>query len=88
VGEEPTSDDRPAAQFFLIVTDHDQGFFSVEGPMTDDRPWKDAALNARNNHRRIMCGPTGPDRDKLAAEFQRSEKLGGVPPGSIVRPRQ
>jgi hypothetical protein len=25
------------ATFFLIVADHDQGFFSVEGPMTDDR---------------------------------------------------
>lgn len=38
--------------FFLIVADHDQGFFCVEGPMTD-RPWRDAAMNARNNQRRI-----------------------------------
>ena len=38
----------PASEpFFLIVADYDQGFFCVEGPMTDDRPWKDAALNAR-----------------------------------------
>jgi hypothetical protein len=29
--------------FFLIVADHDQGFFCVEGPMTDDRPWNTAA---------------------------------------------
>jgi hypothetical protein len=28
--------EKPAA-FFLIVADYDQGFFSVEGPMTDDR---------------------------------------------------
>jgi hypothetical protein len=32
--------------FFLIVADHDQGFFRVEGPMTDDRPWRDAAMIA------------------------------------------
>jgi hypothetical protein len=88
VGEPPTSDTELSGQFFLIIADRDQGFFSVEGPMTDDRPWKDAALNARNNQRRIMCGPAGPDRDKLAAEFHRTEKLRGVPPGSIVKPRQ
>jgi hypothetical protein len=52
--------------FFLIIADHDQGFFCVEGPMTDDRPWKDAAMNARNNQRRIECGPADPDRDALA----------------------
>ena len=74
--------------FFLIIADHDQGFFCVEGPMTNDRPWKDAAMNARNNERRIECGPAGPDRNALALEFQRAEKLAGVPPGSIVRPRQ
>jgi hypothetical protein len=28
------------------------------------------------------------DRNPLAADFQRAEKLAGVPPGSIVRPRQ
>ena len=27
----------PSMLFFLIIADHDQGFFSVEGPMTDRR---------------------------------------------------
>jgi hypothetical protein len=58
-----------AAPFFLIVADLDREFFCVEGPMTDNRPWRDAAKNARNNQRRIECGPTGPDRDALAAEY-------------------
>lgn len=80
---------EPSVQFFLIVADHDQGFFSVEGPMTDERPWQNAARHARDRlGSRIVCGPAGPDRDTLAAEFQRAEKLAGVPPGSIVRPRQ
>jgi hypothetical protein len=32
--------------FFLIVTDLDRSVFSVEGPMTDDRPWQAAVLPA------------------------------------------
>jgi hypothetical protein len=74
--------------FFLIIADHDQGLFAVEGPMTDDRRWQNAARHARDRRgRHIVCGPAGPDRNALAAEFQRAEKLAGVPPGSIVRPR-
>lgn len=61
--------------------------FAIEGPMTDDRPWKEAARHARNRQRRIVCGPTGTDRDALAAEYQRAHMLAGVPPGSIMRPR-
>jgi hypothetical protein len=87
VGKAPASD--AATSFFLIVADHDQGFFSVEGPMTDDQPWQNAARHARDQlDRRVVCGPAGPDRNALAAEFQRAEKLGGVPPGSILRPRR
>ena len=76
----------PATQpFYLIVADHTRGVFAVEGPMTDDRPWQAAARDARNNRHHVVCGPTGPDRDALAAEYRRAHKLAGVPPGSIVR---
>jgi hypothetical protein len=77
----------PAETFYLIVTDHYRGVFAVEGPMTDDRHWQDAAREARNHEYRITCGPAGPDRDALAAEYRRENKLAGVPPGSIVRQR-
>ena len=86
VGDMPASD--IGSTFFLIVADHDQGFFCVEGPMTDDQPWQNAARRARDDQRRIMCGPSGPDRDALAADYHRAHKLAGVPPGSILRPRQ
>jgi hypothetical protein len=66
------------APFFLIIADYDQGFFSVAGPMTDGEPWQDGAMDARNNGQRIMCGPAGPDRDALAADYQRAYKLAGV----------
>lgn len=80
--------DEPDRQpFFLIVTDHGRGVFAVEGPMVDDRPWQAAAREARNHQRKIACGPTGPNREALAAEHRREHKLAGVPPGSIVRPR-
>ena len=80
------ADDEHDRPFYLIVIDEDRGAFSVEGPMTDDRPWQSAARKARNHRHRIVCGPTGEDRDGLAAEFRRTHKLAGVPPGSIVRP--
>jgi hypothetical protein len=38
----------PSLPSYLIVTDHDRDFFAVEGPMTDDRPWNEAAAFARN----------------------------------------
>jgi hypothetical protein len=73
--------------FFLIVADLDEEFFSVEGPMTDDAPWNLAAGHARENGRGVQCGPRGPNRETLSANYQQTHKLRGVPPGSIVRPR-
>jgi hypothetical protein len=77
----------PTEPFYLVIVDRDRGFFSVEGPMTDERPWHAAGRHARDNDRSVVIGPTGPNRDALAAEYQRVSKLAGVPPGSIVRPR-
>ena len=48
------------APFFLIVADYDQGFFCVEGPMTDDRPWNDAARHARNQSAAHCVRPSRP----------------------------
>ena len=87
-GETAMSDADPTSPFYLVISDHDRGVFAVEGPMTDNRPWQAAARVARDHFQReIVCAPSGPDRDELAAEFQRTHRLGGAPPGSIVRPR-
>jgi hypothetical protein len=78
----------PHDAFFLIVADFDAGLFCIEGPMSDDALWHVAADRARQLlNRHVQCGPTGPDRDALASEFQRAHGFAGVPPGSIVRPR-
>jgi hypothetical protein len=79
------SDTPPPEPFYLIIADHHLGLFSVEG--SDDRQWASAVRRARDSGRRVASGPTGTDRDALAAEFQRTHRFGGVPPGSIVRPR-
>jgi len=79
---------EPAGPFFLIVADHDRRFFSIEGPMTDDRLWIAAARQVRDLERRqVTCGPRGTDRAALAAEFRGMENMAGVPPGSILRPK-
>ncbi len=82
------SSPHPPAPYFLIVADQDRRVFTVEGPMTDSGPWNLAAGLAREVGRRVLCGPTGPDRQALAAAYQQAHKLGGAPPGSIMRPRQ
>ena len=40
---------NPTEPFFLIIADYDRGMFSVEGPMTDDRPWNLAAGREQAN---------------------------------------
>jgi hypothetical protein len=74
-------DDRPTQPLFVILAYHDRGSFSVEGPMTNDRPWNAAARNARDHHRQVVCDPAGPDRAALAAEYREANKLAGAPPG-------
>jgi hypothetical protein len=78
----------PRQPFYLIVTDHDRRVFAVEGPITDSRPWDEAATFARSKQRHVDCGPTGPNRDELAAGYRDANRLlAGVPPGTIIRPR-
>jgi hypothetical protein len=74
--------------FFLIVADHRLRVFSVEGPMTDDRPWQLAALRAREQGLHIVCGPAGWDSTALIPEFPDARKMVRVQPGSIVRPNR
>ncbi len=82
----PHAEAEPIAPFFLIVIDYDRGVFFVEGPIIDDRPWQSAARKARDQQRRIVRGPTGADRDMIAAVFRHKRKLAGVPPGTVIRP--
>jgi hypothetical protein len=41
--------------FFLILRDDSAGTFSVEGPMTDDRPWVSQVVTAQRAGRKVRC---------------------------------
>ena len=44
----------PGEPFYLIVTDKDNGTFSVEGPTTDDRQWNHAVAGHMLHGKRII----------------------------------
>jgi hypothetical protein len=76
--------------FVLIVADHDNRIFSVEGPMVDDNPWSKPVVDAQEGgKRRINCfvpgGPARNDVETAAREYQREYGYARVDPGSIVR---
>jgi len=81
-------DPNPTEPFFLIVADHETHRFCVEGPMTDDGPWKRAAGRAREHKRRVVCGQASSDRRSLPMEYQKESGFGGCPPGSFLKPRE
>jgi hypothetical protein len=75
----------PSRTFVLIVVDRDTGEFTVEGPMTDDRPWNKAVVDAQKVGRNIRCfgmGNTPPDA--AAAEWQGAHGGRRIAAGSIV----
>jgi hypothetical protein len=49
----------PGRTFVLIVFDRDTGEFSVEGPISDDRPWDKAVVNAQEVGRNTRCFAMG-----------------------------
>jgi hypothetical protein len=72
--------------FYLIVTDQDKETFSVEGPMTDDRPWNHAVVAAQKSGRRVRCSPAnGSSVEDAARDWLQQYSGTRVPPGEIVR---
>ena len=75
--------------FVLIVADHDNETFSVEGPMVDDNPWSKPVVDAQEGGKRhINCfvpgGPARTDVEIAAREYEREYRYQRVEPGSIV----
>ena len=67
----------------LVVVDHDNKTFSVEGPMTDDTPWISAVSRAQDAGREVRCFSAN------LGEYDEGGDLGTgmkkMPPGSIVQ---
>src|SRR4051812_12702920 len=73
----PRSTPMAQRQFLLIVVDRDTGEFTVEGPMSDDRPWNTAVVNAQKVGRNIRCFGMGDLTPEIAAGEWRSS-CGGI----------
>jgi hypothetical protein len=72
-------------QFALVVVDRDTDEFTVEGPMSDDRLWNRAVVDAQKVGRNIRCfgmGDLAPDI--AAAEWHSSHGGRRIAAGSIV----
>ena len=79
----------PIDPFVLIVVDHDNHTFSVEGPMVDDNPWSKPVVDAQQGGKRhINCfvpgGLARTNADTAAREYQREYIYTRVAAGSIV----
>lgn len=72
-------------QFILVVVDRDTGEFTVEGPMSDDRLWNSAVVNAQRVGRNIRCFSMGNIAPDVAAtEWHLSYGGRRIGSGSIV----
>ena len=75
--------------FYLIITDRDNGTFSVEGPMTDDRSWNHAVVVAQKSGRQIRCSfASGFSAEDTARNWLQRYSGKQVPPGEIVACRE
>ena len=71
--------------FYLIITDKDNGTFSVEGPMTDDRLWNHAVVVAQKAGRQVRCSPAnGLSAGDTARDWLQRYSGKQVLPGEIV----
>ena len=71
--------------FYLIITDQDNGTFSVEGPMTDDRLWNHAVVVAQKSGRQVRCSTaSGSSAEDTARNWLQRYSGKQVPPGEIV----
>lgn len=67
---------KSMAQFLLVVVDHDNQTFSIEGPMTDDTSWINKVVEARKAGRNVNCSSAADSQDwatvarKAIAQFR------------------
>lgn len=77
----------PLQPFYLIITDKDNGTFSVEGPMTDDRAWNHAIVVAQQSGRQVRCTTaTGYSAEDTARHWLQRYSGKQVLPGVIIHP--
>ena len=61
--------------FYLVVVDHDEKRFSVEGPMLDDSAWIDKIVVLQESGRDIRCFTT-PDGSAETSAAEYAKQMG------------
>jgi hypothetical protein len=56
--------------FLLAIVDEDERTFTIEGPMTDDRPWINAVCRAQEAGRHVRCFTTASGREEAITELE------------------
>jgi hypothetical protein len=75
------------APFCMIITDKENGAFSVEGPMTDDGLWNHGVVVAQKAGRQVRClTMSGLSAEGAARNWLQRYPGKQVLPGSIVHP--
>jgi hypothetical protein len=75
--------------FLLCIADHDNGRFTIEGPMTDAEAWIREIIAARRAGREITCraiSGTAGTCEEAASAWMSAHGGARWPPGSIVSP--
>jgi hypothetical protein len=77
---------RTEEPFLLIIADHDNRRFTVEGPMTDAEHWTREVIAARRAGRQITCRVATGTPDEAAKQWRRRHGGQRWPSGLIVAP--
>ena len=72
-------------RFTLIVANHDNKTFTVEGPMADDTPWI-VARERQAGTRNITCFTTHEPPAEAALNYVRQLNYHQLPRGAILHP--
>lgn len=72
--------------FLLCIVDHDNGRFTLEGPMIDAEAWIREVIAARRAGRDITCRVMSGSPDEAAEDWTRVHGGARWPSGSIVAP--
>ncbi len=77
---------RTEVPFLLIIADHDNRRFTVEGPMTDAEDWTREVIAARRAGRQITCRVASGTPEEAAKQWKRRHGGQRWPSGLIVAP--
>ena len=77
---------RTEAPFLLIIADHDNRRFTVEGPMIDAEDWTREVIAARRAGRQITCRVASGTPEEAAKQWKRRHGGQRWPSGLIVAP--